>query len=86
VGEGLVVVQDVEREHVHEHLDLVYVRVLARSGGQNLERQQLAGGLVDSHDLTVQNKRFQVVLVPLHALLDVLHQVDVCLGDVLQVS
>lgn len=44
------------------------------------------GGLVYGHDLTVEDERLQVVLVSLHALLDVLNQIHVGFGDILEVS
>ena len=37
MGDGFVVVKDVEGEHVYEDLDFVDVGVLAGSGGKDLE-------------------------------------------------
>lgn len=83
MSDWLIIIQNVKCEHIHKYLNLIDVGVLPRTGCQNLEGQKLFRSLIYSDYLAIQNERFQVVLMSFHALLDVLHEIYICLGDVL---
>jgi len=83
--DGLIVKQDIKSKHVNKDLYLIDIGILTGPCSEYLEGQKLFGILVYGHNLTIQYKRLQLLLMSLHALLDILDQIDIGLGNVLKI-